>query len=256
MQTPARIVTSQLAVPPEVRRDLDTFLAEMLAVSPRPPRAIIAFGSAATGDFVAGSSDLNLLVVYDDLELAALAPLAPVCRRWLGKRRFSPRFLSRRNLEQTARYFQLDFLDMRDAHVVLLGDDVLASLTLSPADLHWQLAHETKRMRMRLKQQFWRAEGQADALRDLIVGRAGSLLLLYRGTLLLDGVRPPEGREALAAAAARDLGVDPDFFARIRDWKTGRRRPDCAAATAAATELFAAVRALDAHVEARRPDHA
>ena len=91
-------------------------------------------------------SDVNLLVVYSDLNIADLDAVAKLAQQVRRRHRVSPRFLSLRNLTSSAPYFQIDFLEMLEAHVVLHGRDVLATLEARPADLHWQIAHEAGRL--------------------------------------------------------------------------------------------------------------
>jgi predicted nucleotidyltransferase len=239
----------QLTIPADIRRDLEAFIGQIFQESTSPPIAVISIGSAVTGDYARKSSDLNLLIIYDELKITDIAAVAPVAQRWFKKRRFSPRFLSRRNLIETARYFQIDFLGMRNAHVLLYGEDVLATIALSPADLRWQLAHEIKRMRMRLKQQYWRTARNEQAQRAVAVTRVSSLLHLYRGVLLLEGRSVPRSQRGVAEIATKDLAIEPTLLVRVMDWKDGSGQPKGDETARALGGIFAAVVELDKRVE-------
>ena len=168
MTTPSDLITESirsLKVSPAVQRGLGEFVAQVMDLYARDLISITAFGSAVTGDYDDRESDVNLLIVYSDLNIVDLERVSDLSRRWLRKYRFAPRFLSQRNLEQSARYFQVDFLLMRDAHAVLWGADVLAGMGMRPAELRWQIAYEIKAMRMRVKQQFWRVSDDPPRMR-------------------------------------------------------------------------------------------
>ncbi|MCA9753461.1 MAG: hypothetical protein KC591_14805 [Gemmatimonadetes bacterium] len=238
-----------LEIPDRVRRELDDFVAQVLERSRTPPVSVVAFGSAVSGDYAAHGSDLNVLFVYSELELRDLVPVAPIARKWLRKRRFSARFLTRRDLTETARFFQIDLLGMRDAHVVLHGEPVLDALEISPADLAWQLAHETKRLRMRLKQQFWRAARPDESVRSLLA-RTSSFLHLYRALLRLQNRDLPVTQRDVASLATRDLGLPPEFLDRTFEWKAGRSKPSPEELIDAWSALHEATRRLDARLPA------
>src|SRR5262245_23207338 len=143
-----------LKLPGAIKQGIRQFAHEVTEMYGGNLVSISVFGSAVTGDYDERESDVNLMVVYSDLDITDLARVAELSRRWLKKQRFAPRFLSHRNLTDSALYFQIDFLDMRDAHVTLCGEDVLSGIQIDRPHLRWQIAYEIKAMRMRIKQLF------------------------------------------------------------------------------------------------------
>lgn len=239
----------RLQVPERVRQDLAEFVTQLAGFYREDLVAIIAFGSAVSGGYEEASSDVNLLVVYSDLNIADLGAVAKLSQRWLRKRRFAPRFLSVRNLRQSARYFQIDLVDMREAHVVLCGEDVLAEFEVSPSDMRWQLAHEVKRMRMRIKQQFWRAAGDERRMRAVLLDRFSSLVHLMRALLFLMGKPAPLAHGELLETAVRELGIDEEFADRMLALKTGERKARSAELIEAFSKLMETIRRIDAQVD-------
>jgi hypothetical protein len=154
----------------------------------------------------------RILIADDDAGLQGL--VSKLAAKWFRKRRIAPRFLSVRNVAGPARYFQIELLDMRDAHVVLYGEDVLAGLEVSRADMRWQLAHDVKRMRMRVKQQFWKAAGDPKLMRLILIQRFTSLVHLMRALLFLENRPASPGHLQVIEAAIQDFGIDGDFSRR------------------------------------------
>jgi predicted nucleotidyltransferase len=239
----------QVKVPDHVRSHLGEFVDQLIHFYSHDLVSIAVFGSAASGGYSEAASDLNLLVIYSDLNIADLDAVAELARTWLKKQRFVPRFLSLRNLTGAVRYFQVDFLDMRNAHVTLYGEDVLDKIEVRPADLHWQLAHEMKRMRMRIKQQFWRAAGDEDLMRRILVRRFTSILHLIRPLLFLQHQPAPLDTSEIADVAVRLLGLDPGFFQRMSALKTGKLKLRRQELTGAFSEMMNVVRILDEHID-------
>ncbi len=238
----------KLTVPESIRKDLGSFLAQVIALYGQDLVSVTAFGSCVTGSYREKTSDINLLVVYSELNIADLDAVAGLAHKWLKKRRFAPRFLSRRNLVDSARYLQVDVLHMKNAHLVLCGEDIVASLPESLPDMKWQISHEIKKMRMRLKQQFWRAGGDRGLMRAILAQRASSVLHLTQALLYLSrGEYVPSG-DALLEAAARELGVDAAKLGRLASLKHGGK-PARGEINALFTDIMEVIRAADTKAE-------
>lgn len=234
-----------LALPPRIRKDLVLFCGQLQALYGQDLVNLTVFGSAAGGTYREKTSDLNLLVVYSDLNIADLTIVAKLARIWLRRRRFAPRFLSRRNLADAAVLFPLDTLDMQDRHVVLFGEDLVGSLAIDRRALAWQVSTELKAMRLRVKQQFWRTTGHPARMAALVAQRYAALLVLARGILILEnlpaGKTPGETQEALA----RRFAFRPGLLEGLAQIQAGEARPRRQAAIQSFTDLMDVIRALD-----------
>ncbi|MGA2613029.1 MAG: nucleotidyltransferase domain-containing protein [Spirochaetia bacterium] len=243
----------QLRIGTAVHEDLRRFLEQVVDFYGKDLISIIAFGSCVTGDYVEASSDINLLVVYSELNIADLRRVADLSRRWLSRRQFAPRFLSRRNLQSSYRYFPIDMLSMKEAHVVLWGEDLLSQIVLEPREMHWQLAHEIKRMRMRIKQQFWRTCDRPVEMKRVLLERFTSIAYLARALLWLRHVNVSPARGAIMDAAVRELGISAQFVNAVLELKSGRRKASGDELIELFTRTMDAIRVVDEQTEAAKP---
>jgi predicted nucleotidyltransferase len=237
-----------LQVPSSIQEAVGSFVEEVLRLYGSDLTSILAFGSAVTGDYDPGESDVNLLVVHGTLDIDDLERVASLSRRWLRRRLLAPRFLSKRNVDDYVRHFPVDVLAMRGATAVLLGEDLLAGAALDPHALRWQSTYEIKAMRLRIKQQFWRVEGDARALRAVLVQRFTSLTHLMRAALALRGLPAPPRRGDVIHAAVTHLGLDPKLPAAVAELRRNRGTPARAALVTLFGDLMDAIRAVDAAI--------
>lgn len=251
MVAPAKalIQLDRLTVSARVRKDLDEFVSRLIDMHGEHLVSITVFGSAVSGDYVESTSDLNLLVIYSDLNIVDLNMVSKLARRWFKKRRFAPRFLSVRNLVASARYFEIDLLEMRDAHMLLYGGDVLAGLEVSPADMRWQLAHDVKHMRMQVKQQFWKTAGDPKLMRLILIQRFTSLIHLMRALLFLENKPTSARQREVVETAEREFGIDGEFARRMFALKDGELKLRTGELVYSFDELMELIRALDARVD-------
>lgn len=237
-----------LIVPAGVRRGVGEFIDEVLAIYKQDLLSIFAFGSAVTGEYEAGESDVNLIVVHGSLDIEDLDKVGALSRRWLRKQMLAPRFLSKRNFDDYLRHFQVDLLAMRHAAAVLWGQDLLAAAPMRPAELRWQSVYEIKAMRLRIKQQFWRVADDPAAMRRVLIQRFASLTHLMRAALALRALEAPARRSEVVAAAITHLGINPAFTQTLSAMREQHTKPEREILVAMFGDLLDAIRAVDAAI--------
>lgn len=183
--------------------------------------SVVVFGSAARGDAVPGASDLNLMLVFADLEPATLDAAAPAIKRWLRKGQPMPTLFSRVTLAGSVDVFPIEFLEIAEHRVVVAGEDPLAGLEVSAGDLRLQCERELREKLMRLRAGYIAGSGSTRELRRLLVESYPSFAAILRGTLRLLGERPPASSSEVIAALCARAGLDPRPFETVADLRRG-----------------------------------
>jgi predicted nucleotidyltransferase len=235
----------QLQIPAPVQKDLSEFLNQIIQLYANDLVSIMAFGSSVTKDYMEDNSDINLLIVYSDLNITDLNTVAKLARGWLKKRAFSPRFISMKNLNNSSAFFQIDMLEMKDMHITLYGKDLLNSINISKAGLHWQLSYEIKAMRMRIKQQFWRSCGDDHVMRKILLERFTSIIHLSRVLLFLMDKAVPQNFEAILQTAKNELGLSSTFLDSMLALKNKTIKPSNVELVELFTGLMDTIRTID-----------
>ena len=105
---------------------------------------VALFGSAASGEFHADYSDINLLCVMRELSATVSQRLAPAINAWTKKKFPAPLMFPHAELKHSADVFAIEMLDIRDRHRILYGEDIFTSLNV-PMDRHRvQLEHNLR----------------------------------------------------------------------------------------------------------------
>ncbi|MBA2628369.1 MAG: hypothetical protein H0U85_10170 [Gemmatimonadales bacterium] len=188
----------------------------------------VLYGSAARGDFVAGRSDLNLLLVLEDVGSPVLRSLAPAFSAWRRSTQEPPLLLSQAEWAGAGDVFPIEITDMRSAYRVLRGADPLSSITVAPADLRRALEREFRGKLLRLRQGYVALATDEAGLGALAAESTGTMLVLYRALLALLGRDAPRDPDALAVAAGEAAGLQGDGLGGIvrhRGEKAWRCKP-------------------------------
>jgi predicted nucleotidyltransferase len=207
-----------------VQSVLEPFLADVDRVLGDRYSAVL-YGSAARGDFVQGRSDINVLMVLEDVSPGVLRSLASAFGAWRKAAQEPPLLLSRAEWLGAADAFPVEISDMRAAYRVLRGGDPLGELSVARTDLRRALEREFRGKLLRLRQGYVTLANDPAALSGVVAESVGTILVLYRALLTLLGRPVPADAAALAAAAANAVGFAPDSLGRVvagraeRNWR-------------------------------------
>lgn len=202
------------------------FVEKMRAAAGENLVSIVLYGSGAEGEFHPEYSDLNLLCVLRDASFASLSKMASVAEWWRGKKHHPPLVLTLQDLQTAADVFSIEFIDMKQRHRVLYGEDVLSALDV-PMHLHRsQLEYELREKLFLLRQHMLLAGGgdgeNEKKLWDVMLHSLSSFTTLFRHVLIELG---EPGRkyslEAVTELAGR-LNFDASVFVELMDVRAGK----------------------------------
>lgn len=213
-------------VPGKDQQDkIDEFVRRVREAAGSNVECIVLFGSAVSGDFHPGLSNLNLFCILRDSSFAALRPLTPVANWWDRQKQPPPLYMTRQELERSADVFTIELLDMQQHHRVLFGEDLLQGLRI-PMGLHRvEVEYELREKLILLRQQFLLASESKSRLWDLLLRSAPSFATLFRHALLALGDSSPTGRREAVQALSKQLEFDPSAINQALDIREHKADP-------------------------------
>jgi hypothetical protein len=190
-----------------VDRVVGPFLSQVDAALGNGYSAVL-YGSAARVDFVPGRSDLNVMLITDDLSAARLSGLGGAFAAWRKSGYEPPLVILRSEWARATDVFPIEISDMRCGYEVLRGPDPVAGLYVAPADLRRALEREFRGKLLRLRQGYVAAGGDPTALGLLGERSSGTILVLLRAFLVLLGRSVPSEPVEVAGAVAAAMAMD------------------------------------------------
>ncbi len=219
---------------------------------------IILFGSAVSGDFHPGLSDLNLFCVLHDSSFTALQALSPAVKWWNKQKQPPPLCMTRHELERSTDVFTIELLDMLQHHRVLYGEGILGLRI--PTHLHRvQVEYELREKLILLRQHLLLAGDSTSRLWDVVLHSVPSLATLIRHALIVLGGASLTRREAITALS-KQIQFDPFAIQQaldVREDKVNKKGLNvtdlCARYLAAIEKVTAAVdQALDSEASGQQ----
>jgi hypothetical protein len=187
----------------------------------------VLYGSASRGDYIPGRSDVNLMLVLDEVTTATLRALGRAFAIWRKSTPEPPLLISRTEWTRASDAFPIEITDMRLSYQVLRGADPLQGVQVDTGDLRKALEREFRGKLLRLRQGYATYAPEPAALGRLGLESAATILVLLRGVLVvLDRPVPLDSTE-LSTAAAGAIGFEPEHLLHVvrhradREWRCG-----------------------------------
>jgi predicted nucleotidyltransferase len=157
----------------------------------REVESVILYGSGARGEYVAGKSDINFLVILTSLGMTKLRYAVEIVEKWRERAVAVPLALTRDYLHASLDSFPIEFLNMKRNHRVVFGEDVLANLEISPQNLRLQLERELKGKLLHLREGLLNMGHDRKALQEWLERTIPIFAALFETFLFLKGESIP-----------------------------------------------------------------
>ncbi|MDG2306209.1 MAG: hypothetical protein P8R42_16470 [Candidatus Binatia bacterium] len=145
---------------------------------------IAVYGSAAGDDFSPGHSDVNLLIVLRDVTFADLRLIGATLEREATDALIfaTPLVIAPSFLTDARDSFPIELADIAARHRVLQGDDLLASVRVSPAHIREEAEREARSKLLHLRALVMHRPPEAE-MRHALAGLVSTISLLERALL-------------------------------------------------------------------------
>lgn len=171
------------------------------------------YGSAARGEYVAGSSDINLLLVFRQLDKNTLKKLSAKQKKYSDK--VSLINLTQNYIETSTDSFPVELLDMKLHHSTLTGFDILEEIIIKHEHLRIQLEREFKAKLTLLRQGLIIHGFREKDLIRLMYQHLPALAALFQGIIYIENGSVPEKRVDLYKMISEKFNLNPKLMEEL-----------------------------------------
>jgi predicted nucleotidyltransferase len=202
----------------EFTRDYQTIFRDDL-------KSIILYGSGARGEYIPKKSDLNFLIVLTEGVMGRLREAFPLMRKWRKRRVNIPLFLTEEYITSSLDSFPVEFLNLRESHVLVFGKDVLKELSFDKKSIRLQCERELKGKLLLLREAYLDSEGKTRNLGQVSSASLTAFLSLFRALLFLRDREIPRHNDELIRTAAKEIGFNEKPFMEVLSVREGKAKP-------------------------------
>jgi hypothetical protein len=217
--------TVEAALPAVVQEGQARLCAQLVEALRDQLVSVILYGGLAKGEYIPDTSNVNVMIVLDEVTVAALDKAAPIIQGGVRDFRLAALLLCESDLRYSIEVFPIKFLDMQRYHRVLWGKDVLADLTIARDHVRFRCAQEITNLLLRLRQ-FYLQRAHRPELIESTLTRAISSFLTSLNTLTeLKTGQAATTKPAIIEAAER-IGLHAQPLREVFALKRGQLKPD------------------------------
>lgn len=177
--------------------------------------SVVVYGSAVAAPGNARKSDYQLLIITRQLTAANLRHVRSALHWWTVQGFALPVFFTADEFKTSLDVFPIEFRQMKRAYKVLHGEDLLAGVEISQANLRHETEFELRGKLLRLRSLSIQAGESASDLTRLMTESIVSFVRFLRPLLELLGEEPPLGRLATAKHIGERLKIDTSPLVRV-----------------------------------------
>jgi hypothetical protein len=179
-------------------------------------------GSAITGDFNDKTSDINSLVVLNEINFDFLGFLASLGKKFGAKGVAAPLIMTPPYINESLDVFPMEFLELKMIHKLVYGQDILTNIKIETPLLRLQCEREVKTRLIGLRQGYLSALGKPDTIAHLLSRSITGCMPLFRAIIYLKGSKPPIEKNRVLDVLENTLGIKTAPFAGALSFKKGK----------------------------------
>jgi predicted nucleotidyltransferase len=230
---------------------LDVFVEKVKSAAAANLKAVILYGSAATGEFHSAHSNVNILCVVERADTASIEALHPAVEWWVSKKQAAPLVFTLDDLRRSADVFAIELLDMKAKHRVLYGEDSLVWISVPLRYHKLQVERELRTNWLRLRQALLAAPRKREVQLDIMTASLSSFVTLFRHALIALGEKPAENKRDAIVRVAQLANSDASGFQTVLDFREGKRSEKDIPAEETLRRYFNLVEAVTEEVDRR-----
>lgn len=176
---------------PKSATAVDRFAAEVRGLLGEDLLSVALYGSAAAEDFVAGSSDINTVIVVTAVNFSHLQRLAERLPAWRRASFAIPMVIDKEFLSGATDSLPMQLCEIKEQHRLLWGADPFERLKIDERRLRLGAETAARQELLRLRAAFVELVGDRKRLRALLLESLKLILMVVRALLRVRHMQVP-----------------------------------------------------------------
>ncbi len=211
-------------LPVEVKNKFSPYLQDLLSLYPGQIRSVVIYGSAAGKNYTEKRSDINSAVIIDEMGAPNYQRALKLISRGLKQRIATPLFFTKGYIASSLDVFPVEFLEIKENHVLVYGEDYFASLNVDPKNLRLFCEHEIKGKFLRIRQAYLEKGLNTRAVEMLLKESLHALLPIFRNLIRLKNQMVEIDKNEIIRLLAKTYSLDSRVFEEIHHHRTAGLR--------------------------------
>lgn len=179
--------------------------------------SVILYGSCAGNECENEFSDINTIVVIDNLLATDLKKANAVLGEFMKTKHPLPLFMDKEEWANSCDVYPIEYSDIKERYSILYGEDLVKPLVLEKSNLRLQCEHETKNLLIKLRQNYLAKCNDLKAIEELLKKSSKSFFALFRAILRLTEANVSFDHKEAIEKLSEKVKIDKDVFLNLLD---------------------------------------
>ncbi len=202
-------------LPPEVQNKFIPYLKLMIDIHKDHLHSVFIYGSATGKNYIPKVSDINSVFIFKDLAFASLTDSLKIVSKGINKKIAAPLFLTKEHIETSLDVFPIEFLDMKENHILLYGTDVLSALTIKEEHIRLFCEQQIKGKLIRIRQAYLEVGLKKKGMESLLKESLNSLIPIFKNLIRLKGKKAYTEKSEIIKQLCQEFDLDENVFLPI-----------------------------------------
>ena len=202
-------------LPAEVQHKFIPYLKTMLDIHNEQLTSVFIYGSATGKNYNPKTSDINSVFIFKGLAFASLTDSLKTVSKGISKKIAAPLFLTKEHIETSLDVFPIEFLDMKENHILLYGTDFLSPLKIKEEHIRLFCDQQIKGKLIRIRQAYLEVGLKKKGMEALLKESLHSLIPVFRNLIRLKGKQPSIEKPAIIKQLCQEFDLDENVFLSI-----------------------------------------
>lgn len=207
-------------LPQNVQEAFVPFAEELLGLFLNRIRAAAVTGEAAGHNYDSKASQITSVFVFDTIDFQIFQSARKVVSAGTKKGITAPLFLSQEYIENSLDVFPVEFLDIKENHVLIFGEDIFSQLDIKTEHLRLFCEQQVKGRLIRIRQAYLEVGLQRKGVEALLKDSLNSLIPIFRNLVRLKGQDPALDKEEIVIQLSATFDIDGKILLAIFRDKT------------------------------------
>lgn len=137
---------------------INKFTQEIKNIFDKRLKSVFIYGSKAHLENVENESDLNLMIIVENLTGEDLKNCSKPVKKWMGEHNFfdknknpMPVFMGEKEWFNSSDVYAMEYFDIKENHKIIYGENLVSGLNIKKEDLRLECESEMKNLLMRFR---------------------------------------------------------------------------------------------------------
>lgn len=185
--------------------------------------SIVLYGSCASNACENDFSDINIIVVIDNLLAIDLKKANFALKDFMKTKNPLPLFMDKDEWFNSCDVYPIEYSDIKDRYAILYGEDIVKPLILEKTNLRLQCEHEIKNLLIKLRQNYLAQSDDLKSIEVLLKKSSKSFFALFRAILRLTEEKVSFDHEEVINSLYEKVKIDKDVFLKLLNLRTNSK---------------------------------